>query len=142
MKKINVLVVVLLFLQISISGLAQESKIDYNFEDELIKYVKDFQHLDESFHLLQSQGLIDQSFYQFLSDNLFSNECNDQEANFGEVIQQAHDIISGVLQDQFLRHLFRRPIYKSERDFIFPSDIYTYVENHKDDIFMKNMIQE
>lgn len=142
MKKINVLVVVLLFLQISTSGLAQEFKDCYDFQTKLMKYVKDFQHLDESFHLLQSQSLIDQSFYQFLSDNLLSNECNDQEANFGEVIQQAHDIISGALQDQFLRYLFRRPIYKSERDFIFPSDIYMYVENHKHDIFMKNMIQE
>ena len=132
--------VFIFFLQISTCGLAQESKIDYNFENELTQYEKDFQHVNKTFNLLWFECIIQQSFREFLSNNLVrdDNEFDEREANFGEVIQQAHDLISSKLSN----HLFYYILLKDGVHDCHAFPIYTYVHSHKQDIFIKNMAYE
>jgi hypothetical protein len=140
MKKIKIVMVFIFFLQISIYGLAQESKIDYNFEDELTQYEKDFQHVNKAFNLLWFECIIQQSFREFLSNNLVrdDNEFDEREANFGEVIQQAHDLISNKLST----HLFYYILLKDNVHDCYAFSLYTYVHSHKHDVFIKNMAYE
>lgn len=86
---------------------AQESKAAYNFKDEVSQYVKNYKHIDEAFRFLQSQDLVAQSFHEFLADNLVQddNKQDQREANFGEVIEQSHLIITDILHEEFIECL-------------------------------------
>src|SRR3989339_1970835 len=104
MKNIKLLVLFTLGLQAAMHA-AQESKQDYERERQAIidDAMNHYKGLQDGFAFLQSQGLVDKSFHDFLEKNLSEDE--EQDPNFGQVIGKAHDLIDLKMKNVFISTL-------------------------------------
>ncbi|AXK60148.1 ankyrin repeat domain-containing protein [Candidatus Chromulinivorax destructor] len=99
--------------------------------------VKKFIGLADGFDFLKSQGRIDQSFCDFLELNL-SYDDEEQDANAGEVIERAMNVIEQPMQKIFLSTI-SSAIEEQKRLDQFDDPIFLYVMQHKND-YMNDMV--
>ena len=116
---------------------------DFHFISQHGKEIKShaykFPHLDQGFKILLNENLHNQSFQDYLADNLIYNE--EQESNLGEVIEGAEDIIITGMKYSFLDCLddlissYNIDIHDIEEP------IFQYVVQYKDG-FLKPVVRE
>lgn len=100
-----------------------------------------FAHLDDSFNFLQSQNILDQSFQDFVLENLSLDSTDNQNPNdtLTTIVQQAHGLVSDTLKNRFFSAI--NCIIDSDENLDQIEDpIFIYVMSHKDD-FMKPMMR-
>lgn len=137
--KLSMLLIMCLYQEFFL--LSQELQVASIIEQSTDVSLVQFAHLDDSFNFLQSQGLADQSFQNFVLENLALDATDDQNPNdkFTAIIQQAHGLVSDTLKNGFFSAI--NCIIDSDEDLDQIQDpIFIYVMRHKDD-FMKPMMR-
>lgn len=128
-------IVLIIFFMMSLQGLLVASEQNKR-QITIDEIVKNFVGLQDGFEFLKSQHPIQQSFSDFLEQNLSYDE--EQDANAGEVIERAMDVIEKSMQKIFLSTV-KSAIKKHKSLDQFQNPIFLYVMQHKDD-YMHDMV--
>ncbi|AXK60195.1 ankyrin repeat domain-containing protein [Candidatus Chromulinivorax destructor] len=133
MKRVRVSVFLMLSLHVISVYAAQDLPQDVALERQVMidNAVKNFSYLTQGFDFLQTQGIIDTTFHDFLEQNVSHDEHEDEEMNFDHVIIHAEDVLTKNMKDRFLQTLDTTlKEYKKLDDFNDP--VFLYVMQHKD----------
>ncbi|AXK60194.1 ankyrin repeat domain-containing protein [Candidatus Chromulinivorax destructor] len=129
MYNIKILVLLMFSLQ-SISMYAmQESlhNVERGRQVMIDDAVTNFSYLTQGFDFLQTQGLIDTTFHDFLQQNISHDEHEDEEMNFDQVMIKAEDVLTLHMKHTFIKELDMTMKYYYSDD-----PVFLYVMEHKD----------
>lgn len=142
MKKIKLCALLIVNLHQNFVLGTEDSQVEHTIQKNIDQSLVKFAHLDDSFQFLQSQGIVHQSFQDFVLEHL-AQECLDNEERydtFDEIIEGAHLLVSNKFRDGFFSAM--NFIVDSNEDLYQIQDpIFMYVMSHKDG-FMKPMMRE
>lgn len=142
MKKIKLSVLLIICFYQNFVLVSQEMLDEDVTQEKVDESSMEFAHLDDSFQFLQSQGIVDQSFQDFILEKL-AEDCiynQDPKAKFEQILKQAHMLVSDHLKNGFFAAM--NLIIESNEDLGQINDpIFIYVMSHKDD-FVRPMMCE
>lgn len=125
----------LLFLQVFTLSVHAAQEPAKNFEHErqqvIAEVVKNI-GLQNNFIFLQSQGLVDQSFEDYLQKNVPQVE-SEQELDVDLIIRKAENVVTKHLKDNFLFRLKIAMEQQKTLNFFKNDSLFTYVMKHKND---------
>lgn len=101
--------------------------------------MKNYSGLQDGFRFLQSQYLINQSFHDFLEQNL-SHDDEEQDANGGEVIERAMDVIEKYMKNRFIS-IVKTAINENKMLDQSKDPLFLYAMQHKND-YMQPMVRQ
>lgn len=137
-KNLKLYIVIMLYCLYLPVTITQEVQ-DKNSVNSLVSaYIHNYKNENNAFDFLQEQELISISFYDYLLKNLTSdNESQSQDANFGDVITQAQELIFNIMKGPFLSTLSREVLFLNNSLAEIKDPIFLYVLNHQDCDFIK-----
>lgn len=142
MKKIKLCALLIISLHQNFVLVTQESQVQDTMQENIDQSLVKFAHLDDSFQFLQSQGIVHQTFQDFVLEHLAQECLNNEERydTFDEIIEKAHLLVSDSFKNGFFSAM--NFIIDSNEDLNQIEDpIFIYVMSHKDG-FMKPMMRE
>lgn len=118
--------------------ITQEIQDKNSIQNLIFTYIDHYKKENDAFDFLQEQQLISISFYDYLLKNLVQDtDSQSQDANFGDVITQAQELVCDTMKEPFLSTLSREVLFFNNSLAEIKDPIFLYVVNHQDSDFIK-----
>lgn len=121
----------------------QEVQNTNTLESLVATYLNHYKNENAAFNFLQEQSLISTSFHDYLLKNLVEDtDSQSQDANFGDVITQAQELVCNTMKEPFLSTLSREVLFFNNSLTEIKDSVFLYVLHHQDCDFIKYSMYE